>query len=79
MDLGCITDVWLISVIIVQGSSLVALWLRLRWYVRREASHRDYVIAVLRALPKDTRIDDQRDNGVKLTITRQTESGGPWP
>jgi hypothetical protein len=75
MDLTNMTDVGLVSVIIVQGCSLLALWLRLRWHVRQEVSHREYVVAVLQALPEDTKIDDERENGVRLTITRQLEGG----
>ena len=69
------TDVGLVSVIIVQGFSLLGLWLRLRWRVRQEASHRDYVVAVLQALPENTKIDEERDNGVKLIITRELQGG----
>lgn len=69
------TELGLIAVIVVQGFSLVTLWLRLRWRTRQEEAHRRYVVAVLRALPADSEIDERRVGGSlhKLTITRHRE------
>lgn len=70
------TELGTITAIIVEGVSVISLWLRLRWRVKQEAAHCRYVTSVLQALPDDTEIDEQRDSKglARLTITRGRHS-----
>jgi hypothetical protein len=46
---------------------LVALWLRLRFRLHRERERRDYLQAAA-ALPAGSRVQEQRDDGTRLTV-----------
>lgn len=46
---------------------LVALWLRLRFRLHRERERRDYLQAAT-ALPAGSRVQEQRDDGTRLTV-----------
>ena len=75
MDVAGMTDLGLGSAVIIQGFSLTALWLRLRWWVKQENAHREYLVALLRALPEGSEVDEQGTDGVKLTISKASRRG----
>ncbi|MGH3811999.1 MAG: hypothetical protein ACRDUV_06020 [Pseudonocardiaceae bacterium] len=69
--------VWVVAVIGAQGLlSLVALWLRLRWQARQQQERHHYLVAIARALPDGSRIDEGHRDGtwLRLTIDRSQAS-----
>jgi hypothetical protein len=52
-----------------QSLSVLALWLRLRWRVREEQAHRQYLVAVVRTLPAGSTIRERRADGSSLMLT----------
>jgi hypothetical protein len=46
---------------------LVTLWLRLRFRLHRERERRNYLQAAT-ALPAGSRVQEQRDDGTRLTV-----------
>jgi hypothetical protein len=58
-----------LAVIAAQGLSVLALWLRLRWRVREEQAHRQYLVAVVRILPPGGMIQERRADGSSLMLT----------
>lgn len=66
------TELGLAVTVTVQGFSLVALWLRLRWRAKQETADRRYLTAILRALPEDSKIDEWRigESFHRLSVTR---------
>jgi hypothetical protein len=58
-----------LAMIAAQGWSVLALWLRLRWGVREEHAHHQYLVAVVRTLPPGSRIQERRADGSSLMLT----------
>ena len=68
---------WVVAVIGARGSlSLLALGLRLRWQGQQQQERHDYLVAIVRALPEGSQIDEgQADGtGLRLTIDRTQAS-----
>jgi hypothetical protein len=55
--------------IAMQGLSVLALWLRLRWRVREEQAHCWCLVAVVDTLPPGSRIQERRADGSSLMVT----------
>lgn len=62
------TVVWLATMIAAHGFGLLALWLRLRWRAPQEQVHRQYVVAIARALPAGSQIDEGHLDGTWLRV-----------
>jgi hypothetical protein len=56
------------AIIAAQGLSVLALWLRLRWRVRAEQVHRQYLVAIVRILPAGSTIKERRADGSSFTL-----------
>lgn len=48
---------------------MLALWLRLRWRMREEEAHRQYLVAAVRTLPPGGMIQERRADGSSLMLT----------
>jgi hypothetical protein len=57
------------TMITVQGLSVLALWLRLRWRLREEQTRFRYLVAVVDTLPPGSRIQERRADGSSLMLT----------
>jgi len=57
------------TMIAMQGLSVLALWLRLRWRVREEQAHCRYVVAIVDNLPPGSRIQERRADGSSWMMT----------
>jgi hypothetical protein len=57
------------ATVAAQSLSVLALWLRLRWRVREEQAHRQYLVAVMRTLPPGSTIRERRADGSSLMLT----------
>lgn len=69
--------VWVVVVIGAQGSlTLLALGLRLSWQGQQQQERHDYLIAIARALPEGSQIDEGQSDGtwLRLTIDRSQAS-----
>jgi hypothetical protein len=75
VDVIAVTDLGLASAAIIQACSLTALWLRLRWRVKQEHAHREYLVAVLQTLPEGGQVNEQGADGARLTITYAPRGG----
>jgi hypothetical protein len=65
--------VWVVAVIGARGSlSLLALGLRLRWHAQRQQERHRYLVAIARALPESSQIDEGQPDGtwLRLTVSR---------
>lgn len=62
------TVVWLVTTLAAPGFGLLALWLRLRWRATQEQVHRQYVVAIARALPDGSQIDEVHPDGTRLRL-----------
>lgn len=61
---------WVIAVIAVRELlSLLALWLRLRWQAQRQEERHHYLVAIARALPGGSQIDEGQPDGTWLRLT----------
>ncbi len=71
-------DLMLLAANVGQGLSLAALYMRLRFLTKRESAYNEHIVALLRELPDETKIDEQRQEGAlhRLTITKGTQSRG---
>ncbi|MGH3770904.1 MAG: hypothetical protein ACRDRW_05845 [Pseudonocardiaceae bacterium] len=62
--------VWVVAVIGARGSlSLLALSLRLRWQLQRQRERHHYLVAIARALPEGSQIDEGQPDGTWLRLT----------
>jgi hypothetical protein len=62
--------VWVFAVIGAQGLlSLLALWLWLRWQAQQQQECHRYLVAIARALPEGSRIDEGHRDGTWLRLT----------
>lgn len=60
---------WVISVIAMRGLlSLLALWLRLRWQAQQQEERHHYLVAIARALPEGSQIDEAQPDGAWLRL-----------
>jgi hypothetical protein len=50
-------------------TGLVSLWLRLSWKTRQEQARRGTLIALARALPVGSELEEQAADGTRLRIT----------
>lgn len=51
------------------------LWLRLRWRAEQQRVHRGYLIALVRALPEGSRVDDVHGDGRRTRLILGSEAG----
>lgn len=72
------TVVWLATMLAAQGFGLLGLWLRLRWRAEQEQVHRQYVVAIARALPEGSQFDEGCPDGtwLRLAIAPVRRSAG---
>ena len=72
------TVAWLATMIAAYGCGLLALWLRLRWRARQEQVHRQYVVAIARALPAGSQIEEGDTDGrwLRLALAPARHSEG---
>lgn len=63
---------WMVTVLGAQVLSLLALWLRLRWQAQLQRERHHYLVAITRALPEGSCIDEGHPDGTwsRLTIDR---------
>lgn len=62
--------VWVLAVIGARGLlSLLALSLRLRWQAQQQQGRHDYLVAIVRALPEGSQIDEGQPDGTWLRLT----------
>ena len=68
---------WVVAVLGAQGLlPLLTLWLRLRWQARQQQERHHYLVAIARALPEGSHIDEGQSDGawLRLTIDRPPAS-----
>ncbi len=67
------------AVVTVNALAVVALWLRLRWYVRREQARGHSLTELAGALRAGGELDEQLPDGsrIKLTVARVREEHIP--
>ncbi len=72
------TVVWMAAVVVAHSLSVLALWLRLRWRVQQEHARRRYLVAIARALPEGSQVDEGRSDGtwLRLAIAHARHSDG---
>ena len=72
------TDLMLLAANVGQGLSLAALYMQLHFLAKREITYNEHIVALLRELPNETEIDEERQGGAlhRLTITKGTQSRG---
>ena len=51
------------------ATSVLALWLRLRYRLRGERERRQYLVDAAAALPPGSRVEESRDDGTRLALT----------
>jgi hypothetical protein len=68
VDSGGWTWIGVVALVVVQAFSLIALWLRLRWRLKQEHVHRQYVVAVTRAIREGGQLDMDLVDGSSLRI-----------
>jgi hypothetical protein len=68
VDSGGWTWIGVVALVVVQGFSLIALWLRLRWRLKQEQVHRQYAVAVTRAIRDGGQVDMDLVDGSSLRI-----------
>lgn len=68
---------WVVAVIGARGSlSLLDLILRLQWQALQQQERHQYLLAIVRALPEGSQIDEGQPDGtwLRLTIDRSLAS-----
>ncbi|WBB80732.1 RNA polymerase sigma factor [Micromonospora sp. WMMD882] len=60
---------WIGLAVIAKASTMTALWIRLRWRVRREQAQGETLVALATALPNGGQVRDRRADGSSWTLT----------
>ncbi|WP_280273556.1 hypothetical protein [Nocardia wallacei] len=61
--------VMLVTTVAIHVLGTVGLWLRLRFSAEQQRGHRRYMIAIARALPVGSRVDDRHGDGRRTQLT----------
>ncbi|MFI6824998.1 hypothetical protein ACIBJE_29230 [Micromonospora sp. NPDC050187] len=67
---------WIGLAIVAKASTVLALWIRLRWRVRQEQARGETLVTLAAALAAGGQVRDRRADGSCWTLTVPARTGG---